>query len=394
MRNAGDLGATLGRLEADIEERIFTTGVQACVSLGDEVVMDVVLGDDGLGRLVAPQTLFRVYCSIKPVAAVAVGLLVDEGIVDLDAPLEAMFGSYVALRGGTTLRHVMSHTAGLQRPDGVTIELTPPARRQALIEREPRPDGWVLGRDAAYSEHVAWHVVGRVIEQATGAALKDHLRQAVLEPLGMDDTYIGMESTTYREVLDRIGVNMDMRSLTALPMLFERTERVACETNCAHGGYTTARDLDRFYRAALGALSGDSVPGMPSAKVLSMLCSDARPLAFDSVLQRECLYGLGFMTTLSGHHFGTDVSASAFGHSGNVGASFAFADPAHDLAVSVVFNGIVDHESAYLRRTSLVRSIYADLELGGTAESPVEAPASSEGRFRRMLGGRTRSPKI
>jgi hypothetical protein len=61
-------------------------------------------------------------------------------------------------------------------------------------------------------------------------------------------------------------------------------------------------------------------------------------------------------------------SPSSFGHSGNVGSSFAFADPEHDLAVAVVFNGIVDSESSFLRRPAVVGSLYHDLGLLGGDE--------------------------
>ncbi len=90
-----------------------------------------------------------------------------------------------------------------------------------------------------------------------------------------------------------------------------------------------------------------------------------RPRVFDEVLDRECEYGLGFMTDLAHHAFGPVCSPSSFGHSGNVGSSFAFADPEHDLAVAVVFNGIVDSESSFLRRPAVVGSLYHDLGLVG-----------------------------
>ena len=80
-------------------------------------------------------------------------------------------------------------------------------------------------------------------------------------------------------------------------------------------------------------------------------CSPARPSVYDKVLNRECSFGLGFMTELRQHTFvGDRYSSRAFGHSGNVGTSFAFADPEHDLTVGVVFNGMVDYEAASLRR--------------------------------------------
>jgi len=96
--------------------------------------------------------------------------------------------------------------------------------------------------------------------------------------------------------------------------------------------------------------------------VLETFTSPARPAVYDLVLDRECSYGLGFMTDLHQHAFGDLCSGSSFGHSGNVGTSFAFADPERALAVGVVFNGLVGHEAAFLRRRALVNALYEDLD--------------------------------
>ncbi|HEX4777762.1 MAG TPA: serine hydrolase, partial [Acidimicrobiia bacterium] len=107
---------------------------------------------------------------------------------------------------------------------------------------------------------------------------------------------------------------------------------------------------------------------------------------YDEVLQRECTYGLGFMTRLDEHAFGERCSDSAFGHSGNVGTSFAFADPERSLTVAVVFNGLVGHEAAFLRRRALVNTLYQDLDAlesppDATEREADEAPARAVRRF-------------
>jgi hypothetical protein len=169
-----------------------------------------------------------------------------------------------------------------------------------------------------------------------------------------------------------------MRNLGGFPMLFERSERVCTETNPAHGGYTNARDLARFYSQLLKCVDAEASGPLPFGSILRTCCAPARPVIYDEVLDRECSYGLGFMTDLKQHAFGDRCSPSSFGHSGNLGASFAFADPAHSLAVGVVFNGIVGHEAAFLRRRVLVNALYSDLE----SSSPACALAST----RRGLG--------
>jgi CubicO group peptidase (beta-lactamase class C family) len=153
-----------------------------------------------------------------------------------------------------------------------------------------------------------------------------------------------------------------MRNLGRFPMLFERSERICTETNAAHGGYANARDLARLYSGMLAMLANRDRAPVVSSATLQTFCAPARPKAFDPILRRECSYGLGFMTELGDHAFTNRCSDDAFGHSGIVGASFAFADPVRDLAVGVVFNGVVGHEAAFLRREALLNALYADLD--------------------------------
>lgn len=365
--------ATERALAAEVEDGLLTRGAQVAVFLAGEPVLRTALGDAGMGQSMTDDTLFRVYCSIKPVTALAVAQLVAGGQLDLDQPLGSLLPGYASLADGTVhLRHVLNHTAGLHLPMALELELTPPEKRRSMLERVERPPGWRVGLDAAYSEHFGWHVLGRLLEETTGEPLREHLRAAVLEPLDMADTWIGMTDAEYDANVERIGVNYDLRTLSAYPLLLERGRRMCTEINPAHGGYTTATDLARLYNAVL-ARADDPV--------VSQFTSPARERVYDRVLGRECGYGLGFMTGLVDHQFGRAPSRSAYGHSGNVGSSFAYADPEHDLAVAVLFNGVVDAESAFLRRPVVVRAVYEDL----TAFDVGEPEAPSGGRLGRLL---------
>jgi CubicO group peptidase (beta-lactamase class C family) len=185
-----------------------------------------------------------------------------------------------------------------------------------------------------------------------------------------------------------IGVDCDLHDLQAFPTLYERTERVCTETNPAHGGYTNARDLATFYSTLLDRLTGDGNDVLPTAATLARFCSTVRAPVFDVVLDRVCPYGLGFMTSLDQRAFGEMCSPTSFGHSGHAGTSFAFADPERDLAIGVVFNGLVGYDAAFLLRRALIRSIYLDLDnLAGSPEQTVLPPR------RRLLGHRTRAER-
>jgi CubicO group peptidase (beta-lactamase class C family) len=343
-----------------------------------EQVLNIALGETGTRAPMTTTTISRVWCTIKPFLAVAVARAVDEGLVDLDEPLEDRMASVRSLRGGVTAAHILTHTAGLHLANGVQMEMIAPSQRRDAIENMPRPPGWRVGSDAAYSEYAGWNVLGWLLELVTGEDLRAHLRRTLLDPLGLHDTWIGMTARDHRAVLPRLGVNLDLRDVRAFPLVIERSERVCTETNPAHGGYTTAADLASFYAALLSRLAGQGPDDLPSPSTLERFCSPARPEVFDEILDRTCSYGLGFMTTLADHAFGPTCSPRSFGHSGNVGSSFAFADPEHDLAVAVVFNGIVDPDSAFLRRPVLVRALYRDLGL----ETPSTDP---QPRRRRLL---------
>jgi CubicO group peptidase (beta-lactamase class C family) len=264
------------------------------------------------------------------------------------------------------------------------LELMPPAKRVAHVEQVERPAGFTVGVDAAYSEWFAWHIVGRLLEVVTGEPLHDHLRRVVIEPLGMADTWIGMTEEEYPELIGRIGVSHDLRSMQPYPLLLERGIRMCTEVNPAHGGYSTASDLATLYAAVLAQLERDDSDVLPSAEVLRTFTSSARPPTYDQVLDRVCEHGLGFMTSLAEHAFGRHCSPRSFGHSGNVGSSFAWADPETGLAAAVVFNGIVDPESAFLRRPSVVRAIATDLGLDGGPDQHAE-PAEDDRPKRRWF---------
>jgi len=374
---------TLQRLEQQVEEGLFTRGAQLAVEIGGERVLDAAIGDNGMSEAMSSGHVFRVYCTIKPITAIAIARLVDEALVGLDEPLERRLPDLPVLTGGVTLRHVLTHTAGLHRPTGIEMEILTPAKRRGAVGAAVRPPGWRLGVDAAYSEYAGWHVLGWLIETVSGQALCEHLRECVLDPLGLHATWIGMTPAQYRDLLPTLGVNTDLRNLGGYPMLFERSERICTETNPAHGGYTNARDLARFYSSLLDRLHGGGIDALPSSPTLRSLCSPARPPVYDEVLARECSYGLGFMTDLQQHAFGDHCGASSFGHSGNVGASFAFADPERSLAVGVVFNGLVGHEAAFLRRRALVNALYDDLD---SDDRPPAAATSLDGPPRRRFG--------
>ena len=112
------LPRTAELLEAEIEEGFFTRGAQVAVELHGEGGGSLELGDDGRGQPVVADTVFRVYCTIKPVTVLAIARLVDDGTLDLDEPLRERLPDYRVLEDGeVTLRRVLNepYAAALKR---------------------------------------------------------------------------------------------------------------------------------------------------------------------------------------------------------------------------------------------------------------------------------------
>lgn len=174
------------------------------------------LRDVAAGAPVTPDTLWRVYSMTKPVTAVAALLLVEEGRLSLDDPVERHLPAFADPRvyvsgsgedvvtrpaaGPILIRHLMTHTAGLTfafyhthpvdalyRAAGLHSSVPSGADLAETIEVYARlPLQFDPGTQWNYS--VASNVLGRVIEVVSGQPLDTFFAERILGPLGMTDT--------------------------------------------------------------------------------------------------------------------------------------------------------------------------------------------------------------
>jgi CubicO group peptidase (beta-lactamase class C family) len=131
----------------------------------------------------------------KLVTATAVLQLVDRGQLDLDSPVRDLVAEFPKRGGGsrTTVRHLLSHSAGLANP--IPIGWVRPAEAPAedlhafttlLLQKHSRLRG-EPGTRASYS-NLGYLVLGEVIQGASEAPYTEYVRAHLLEPLGMTST--------------------------------------------------------------------------------------------------------------------------------------------------------------------------------------------------------------
>ncbi|MBK8024652.1 MAG: beta-lactamase family protein [Chloroflexi bacterium] len=135
---------------------------------------------------VTADTLFRIGSTTKPLTAIGLLMLVEQGLLDLDAPVSSIVPEFQA-GDDITVRHLLSHMSGLSDNAEPYGRLDPEALRDyvAALGEGARfaPAGEVL----SYS-NPGFDVAGRVIEVVSGQHYADYMADKVFPALEMRRT--------------------------------------------------------------------------------------------------------------------------------------------------------------------------------------------------------------
>lgn len=154
------------------------------------------MADEGGGEAMTPEHLFRIASISKPVTAVGMHLLIEQGklkpgdkVLGPGGLLD--FGRDQKLKEGIpdiTIHHLLTHTCGGWQNDGDDPMFRHPEMDHAeLIARTLRdqPLKQKPGAHYAYS-NFGYCLLGRVIEKASGKPYADFIQESVLAPCGIE----------------------------------------------------------------------------------------------------------------------------------------------------------------------------------------------------------------
>jgi CubicO group peptidase (beta-lactamase class C family) len=225
------------------------------------------------GVSVGPETLFRIASVSKPLTAVAVLHLAEQGRLSLE---DRVFGESGRIRLGQraelrdprlkeiTVRQLLQHTAGWDRARSgdpmfrwktisKELGLAGPPEASGIIRYMLRqPLDTDPGKAYAYS-NFGYCVLGRVIEQAAGSSYDRQLKQSVLGPMGIRRMRIG-EALRSIEGETRYYTVKDSKAESVFPEVPGRVPTpygsFSMQVMDAHGGWlASAVDLARFAAA-------------------------------------------------------------------------------------------------------------------------------------------------
>ncbi len=261
-----------------------------------------------------PDTLFRTGSISKALTSVALGILVERGDLDLDAPVQQYVPEFPVKRWPITTRLAAGHLSGLPHYEDRDFVNTRhyPSVIHALDKFKERPLKLEPGLEHHYSSY-GWNLVGAVMQRASGRDFLTLMKQLVFDPLGLENTRPELpESPHPRQAQPYAQIS----GLTIKPPTIDNSDAWP-----SAGFLSTAEDLVRF---------GDAVM---QAKILDETTRDLLWTRQRTSTGDETNYGLGW-------EFATKGGLDAIGHGGShVGATAGlWILPAQRLVVAGLTN--------------------------------------------------------
>lgn len=339
---------------------------------GEPQRYELALGERAYGLPMESDTLSLWLSSTKPITAVALALLWQEGAVELDDPVAKHVPEFAEKgKGGITLRHVLTHTAGIRMLNIGWPEASWEEILDTICRHRPEPR-WTPGHKAGYHLASSWFVLGEVIARVAGEPFPSFVRRRVLEPCSMHDSWIGMPPERFEAYGDRLG---HMWSTESGQKTLRRWHEAKSVIGCSPGGNGRGpiRELGLFYEMLLRNGRTAAGESLLRPQTVEALTTPHRVGMRDLTFKQKLDWGLGFITdskhygeSLVAYGYGEHASRRTFGHSG-FQSSTVFADPEHDLVVAILVNGQPGEPRHTERMKALAEAVYIDLEL---AEPP------------------------
>lgn len=296
----------------------------------------------------AADNLFWIASMTKPMTAAALMMLVDEGKVSLDDPVEKYLPEFKTAmvvaekdeghvllkkpKRAPTLRDCLRHTSGM--PFGSTLEnptidklyLKDAVRSYVLTPLEYEP-----GARYVYS-NAGINTAGRVIEVVSGTSYEDFMARRLFAPLGMTGTTWRPTGEQLKRVAKTYKPGKGGTGLEAMPIVhLAQPLSDPARQPCPGGGlFSTAPDVAAFGQMVLrGGTAADGKRLLSEAAVRELTGTQTGALLNSG--KGEGGYGLGFSTTRKAKSDGPAV-AGPCGHGGAY-ATNLWVDPDKNLVL-------------------------------------------------------------
>jgi len=361
--------------------------IQLCIRQHGRVVLNRAIGH-GWGNAptdppdaekipVTTNTPFCVYSAAKAMTATVVHMLVERGVFALDDQVCEYIPTFTSHgKHRITIRHVMTHSAGLPFPTGPRPDLTRADdheyAQQKLGEMRPlyRP-----GLVHIYHALTWGPLMREIVYAATGKEIREILAAEILDPLGFRWTNFGVAKEDLALVAPSHATGRPLPPVVA--QLFRKAiggtvheiipysnkprylTTIVPSSNTVSNAYEMSRFAEIWRRG--GELDGVRVMSPETMRGAVAECRRLRPDFAIGLMPAR--WGTGFI--LGTNRFGPfgRNAPDAFGHLGLVNIAI-WADPQRGLAAGLVSSGKPGRDPEARRYTALMDTLAAQMSSG------------------------------
>ena len=323
----------------------------------------------------------------KGVTGIAFNMLVDRGLIDIDAPVARYWPEFAQNgKDGILVRWILDHRAAI--PVLTNDPMWPGGMfdREAYVKAlEVQAPLWEPGTQAAYHVHNQGYLLGEIMRRVTGKIVGPFLRSEVTGPLHAEYYIGGMDAEEQSHVAE-VMPNMNARLFAAKdvappegdvvwdgallrPLAFRQNpdepwydtlnSRIWREAEIASGnGHGNARGVSRIYAAVVAADDGLDGVRLMSRKRLEAMITEQHNQT-ELLQERPYHQALGvLLNTPAAVYMGPNPRA--FGHHG-IGGSIGFGDPDARIGFSYACNKMHAVGDNGPRARRLIDALYACL---------------------------------
>ena len=394
--------ARLSRIKGWMQSYVDTRRYAGCSALIAQDGAEAFYHECGLrdvenGTPWSRDTVARIYSMTKPITSVAIMILVERGLVHLDAPLSDFIPEFAdarCLREGATditqtepcdvptLHQLLTHTSG------ISYSFNPGLVPQAM--GEDRLDFWPGSRTleqvaAALSElplvfkpgtrweySVGIDLIGRVIEVITGKSLEAFFIEEIFNPLGMNETRFSIPNGTEDRFAsmytplsgNSFDLNSAQKSTETLNLAdsLAKTPFKASKMHSGGGGLLgTIDDYLKFTEmlrcGGKGVLSPHTINFMMRNHLSGDIASMG-PSSFAEQPMHGMGFGIGGAVILDPARAGVPGSVGDFSW-GGMASTFFWINPVHQL--SAIFFTQLSPSSSYPSRAQMKALVHGAL---------------------------------
>jgi CubicO group peptidase (beta-lactamase class C family) len=378
-------------IDGFLGDTLTETGIPGLVALVTSVDDTLYSGAFGLedvarGKVMREDAVFRIASMTKPVTAVAVMMLVEEGRLELDDPVDEhlpgvvpteVFASFDPAtrrytsrpaKSAVTIRQLLTHTSGLGYPwaDATLFALLGSMQPSPTVTSVPLL--FDPGTRWTYGEST--RVLGTLIERLTGQTLETFYAARIFVPLGMTDT-----GWTVPDAKRERLVTAHNRTADGLVESPNVPGPIGGAARGDGGLYSTAPDYAKFLRMLLGggvAADGTRLLSAESVRLIGRnhigtLTVELQDVA-DTSRSRPFPVGagrdtFGLAVQVTGEHDDPELRApGSFGWAGIMNTQF-WVDPSRGIGAILLMQYLPFYDdTAIATLEGFERQVYRHLE--------------------------------